>query len=157
MVTGIETAGLVLAAFPLLISALEHYVSGIETIHRWRRFKRELAKYVRRLETQRIWVVDTLEELLDGIVNSNEELAPLINDPNGPSWRDPEHDRKVRLRLGSTYDHYMATLARMLGMLEDMGGKLSKDVSSLMCTGMVNSAEQWLTSSSRSFGATPSV
>jgi hypothetical protein len=36
MVTGIETAGLVLAAFPLVVNGLGSYVAGADTLRRWR-------------------------------------------------------------------------------------------------------------------------
>src|SRR2546423_8681030 len=36
MVTGVETAGLVLAAFPLVVNSLGSYVSGANMLRRWR-------------------------------------------------------------------------------------------------------------------------
>lgn len=42
--SGVEAAGFVLAAFPLLISALEHYRESAEVLKDWWRFKREYRK-----------------------------------------------------------------------------------------------------------------
>ena len=54
MVTGIETAGLVLATVPLLISALEHYRDGVRTIVRLTRTKSLVKKLRSSLEVQRV-------------------------------------------------------------------------------------------------------
>ena len=102
MVTGIETAGLVLAAFPIVVHGLSRYVEGVETIRYWRRFRRQVADYARKLENQRIRYLDTLEELLDGIVKSNDDLATLINEPTCSAWQDDEYERRLRQRLGHT-------------------------------------------------------
>ena len=124
MVTGVETAGLVLASFPLVVNGLTRYVDGVQTIRYWRRFRRELASYARKLENQRVWYLDTLEELFDGIVQSNDELAALVNDPVGPSWKKAGYEKQLRMRLGQSYDHYLDTLADIVATLEDMRDKL---------------------------------
>ena len=38
MATGIETAGLVLAAFPLVVKGLGAYVDGVRMIKYWKRY-----------------------------------------------------------------------------------------------------------------------
>lgn len=45
MLTGVETAGLVLASFPLLISALEHYREGFESLKEWWKFRTEFLAF----------------------------------------------------------------------------------------------------------------
>jgi hypothetical protein len=77
MVTGVETAGLILGSIPLIISALEHYAEGIETIGKWWRYKRELASLKRILGAEYDRFLNTLEELLAGIV-PDATLAELL-------------------------------------------------------------------------------
>lgn len=48
--SGVEAAGFVLAAFPLLISALEHYRESAEVLKDWWRYKREYRKVKVRYE-----------------------------------------------------------------------------------------------------------
>lgn len=43
--SGIEAAGLLLALFPIVVSGLQHFTEGLETVKKWRRYHRELAKY----------------------------------------------------------------------------------------------------------------
>ena len=112
MVTGIEVAGIALAVFPIVVNGLSHFAEGVETIKSWRRYRRELTGYARTLESQRIWYLDTIEELLDGIVHSEEELAALSHDPGGDAWQRPEYEAKLKRRLDHSYNPYMANMSK---------------------------------------------
>jgi hypothetical protein len=113
MVTGVETAGLVLAVFPLVVNGLGSYVAGANTLRRWRNermYGRELKHLQRQLETQRVIYLNTLEELLAGIVHSDADRALLINDPSGPTWKHKEYETLLHERLGQSYHAYLATV-----------------------------------------------
>jgi hypothetical protein len=113
MVTGVETAGLVLAAFPLVVNGLGSYVAGANTLRRWRNermYGRELKHLQRQLETQRVIYLNTLEELFTGIVYSDAERALLINDPSGPTWTRKEYETLLCEKLGQSYHAYLATV-----------------------------------------------
>lgn len=127
MATGVEIAGLALAAFPIVVKGLTSYVDGIGRIRVWRRWRRELADYKRTLETQRISYLDTLEELLDGIVHTDQELKFLIEEPGGSLWRKPEYDERLRARLDHSYDSYLATIHELLDTLDVVQKKLGLD------------------------------
>ena len=75
MVTGVETAGLVLAVFPLVVKGMQYYAEGLQTIQYWRRYRRELQNHARRIKTQWVRYLNTIELLFEGIVGSDEELA----------------------------------------------------------------------------------
>jgi hypothetical protein len=106
MVTGIETAGIVL---PLIISALEHYAEGIATIHKWWRYQRELASLKRILGAEYDRYLNTCEELLAGTV-PDAVLAQLLDSPGGIGWRDPDIDRRLRARLRRSFHSYLDTI-----------------------------------------------
>ena len=53
MVTGIETAGLVLAILPLIIAALEDYKRGLKPIRRLLAWRLELEKLIRSFRDER--------------------------------------------------------------------------------------------------------
>src|SRR5438034_2712123 len=118
MVTGVETAGLVLAAFPVIVNGLIRFTETIDTIKSWRKYQCELKEYGLRLEMQQIFCLDTLEELLEGIVHSDDIRVEMINHSEAEFWRQPEYEEKLRLRLGRSYDVYLATVSRMLKALE---------------------------------------
>ena len=66
MMSCIEAAGLVLAVFPMVVSGLQQFTKGLETIKDWKRHHRELSKYARTLETQRIVYLNTIERSPEG-------------------------------------------------------------------------------------------
>lgn len=66
--SGVEAAGLVLAAFPLLISALEHYRESAEVLKDWWRYKREYRKV-------------------------KVEQIPFLRQPLGRAWLPEERHR----------------------------------------------------------------
>lgn len=85
--SGVEAASFVLAAFPLLISALEDYRAGWEMIEDWWKIKREYKKCQQNLNIQKLVFEENLEQLLSTVVQDDEELDSLISDPGGDSWR----------------------------------------------------------------------
>lgn len=129
MVTGVETAGLVLAAFPLVVDGLSHYADGIQTIQYWRRYRRELRDYARKLKSQGVRYQNTLELLFDGIVESEEELAALLKDPAGSLWQGTEYEEGLRSRLDHSYGHFLDVLKNMIETLDAMKARLGIDPS----------------------------
>ena len=116
--SGIEAAGLVLAVFPIVVNGLQHFTEGVETIKAWRRYQRELAKYSRTLETQRIVYLNTIERLFEGIIQSNDELDALLNDPGAALAHKPQYEERLRARLGRSYGNYNRIMADMLDTLK---------------------------------------
>ncbi|KAL9118229.1 MAG: hypothetical protein Q9187_005228 [Circinaria calcarea] len=123
MVTGIETAGLVLGSLPIVISALEHYAEGISTIVKWWHFKKEIQCLVRSLEAEHARFLNTCELLLDGLV-AGPDLERLIQDAGGGLWKDDELDEKLRARLHRSYAPYLHSVTDIKEALEEMKVKL---------------------------------
>ena len=115
--SGVEAAGLVLAVFPIVVSGLQQFTEGIETIKNWRRYHRELSKYARTLETQRIVYLNTIERLFEGIIQSNDDLEVLMNDPGMAFSRNPQYEERLCARLGRSYGNYTRIMADMLDAL----------------------------------------
>ena len=111
MVTGVETAGLVLAAFPLLIKGIKGWVDGVEAFRQWRNARRELKSYSVRLQSQQVTCLDTLEQLLADIVQSEKDLSDMLADPRGKLWQTPLYERRLEARLDRSCQPFMATLS----------------------------------------------
>jgi hypothetical protein len=124
--SGIEVAGILLGVIPLVISALEHYAEGISTIHKWWRYKRELASLKRILDAEYVRYLNTCEELLSGIV-PDATLAALLDFPGGPGWQDSEIERKLRSRLRTSFTSYLNTVTDMNDVMEILMSKLELD------------------------------
>ncbi|KAH6681496.1 hypothetical protein B0J14DRAFT_530012 [Halenospora varia] len=128
MVTGVETAGIILGSIPLIVSALEHYAEGISTIEKWWKYKRELASLKRVLGAEYDRFLNTLEELLAGIV-PDATLAALLNTPGGVAWGDPELNRKLQTRLRKSYNSYLDTVNDLNEVVTILKSKLELDPS----------------------------
>jgi hypothetical protein len=70
--------------------------------------------------------LSTSEELLSGIV-PDDTLADLLNDPGGVDWKDPEIERKLRLRLRKAFPSYLETIADMNEVTSILKAKLELD------------------------------
>lgn len=127
MVTGIETAGLILAIFPLAISALEHYREGLEPLKDWKRFRTEFLATVDAAGLQLTIFEDNLEELLAPHIDSDVELRALLDDRRGILWKAPELESRLRDRLPKSYDFLCATIGRLYEILIKLLHKLGID------------------------------
>lgn len=119
--SGIEAAGLVLAVFPIVVNGLQHFTGSVETFKAWKRYCRVLANYSRTLETQRVVYLNTIEKLLDGIIDSNDELEAIMKDP-GAAF--PQYEKGLRTRLGRAYGNYNIIMADMLDALISVRNEL---------------------------------
>ena len=125
MLTGVETAGLVLGSIPLLVSALEHYAEGVNTIERWWRFERELSTIRRLLVAEQAVFQGTCERLLDGLVPGTE-LDHLIDNPGGPGW-DAKLDAGLQQRLGRSYASFNECVEYMRDVIDALRDQLDLD------------------------------
>lgn len=125
--SGIEAAGLVLAIFPIVVSGLKDFTEGLETIKNWRRYHRELAKYSRTLETQRIVYLNTIERLFEGIIQSNDELEAFMMDPATAFAHNPQYEERLSIRLGRSYGNFSRIMADMLEALKAAEKELGID------------------------------
>ena len=126
MLTGIEIAGTALAIFPLIISALEHYENGFQTIKEWVRFRGEFATFLNAFARQQIFFRQNIEELLSPIVSSEYEMSLLLDDPGGRAWADSGLNESLRKRLPGKYECecYSTTVSYILESLEKLKSKL---------------------------------
>ena len=131
--SGIEAAGLVLAVFPIVVNGLQQFTEGLETIKNWRRYHRELAKYSRTLETQRIVYLNTIERLFEGIIQSNDELEAFMKDPAAAFSRNPQYEERLSTRLGRSYGNFSRIMADMLDALKLARKELGIDENGKVC------------------------
>jgi hypothetical protein len=124
MITGVEIAGLVLGAFPLIISALEHYKEGFETLQDWWRFRAEFVGFIHEIGRQSVLFSENLEELLRPLVVSDAEMDALLQDPGGRAWNDPDIEIRLQERLPQSYGWYQCTIDDMNTIMEKLKAKL---------------------------------
>jgi len=122
--SGLEVAGVVLGSLPLVISALEHYANGVHTAKRYWRYKSELRTLILQINTERGIFINTLEQLLSGLVRI-EHMSEFLSNPGGESWKDV--DVQLKLRLRSAYEVYFGNVSGMARSLKRMREKLALD------------------------------
>ena len=122
--SGVEAAGFVLAAFPLIISALDHYQEGFESLQDWWRFRAEFVGFIHEIGTQSVLFSENLEELLRPIVLSDAEMDALLTDPGGRAWNDPDLETRLQQRLPQSYGWYRCTIDDINVIMEKLKAKL---------------------------------
>jgi hypothetical protein len=124
--SGLEIAGVVLGTLPLIISALEHYVAGVNTAKRFWRYKSELRSLILQIDTQGGIFLNTLEQLLGGVVRI-ENMDDFLSNPGGDAWQDASVDLKLRDRLRGAYKVYLDNVSGMRKSMERIMRKLALD------------------------------
>src|ERR1700736_2749168 len=120
MVTGVETAGLVLASFPLVISAIQAYRDGLKPLRNWRKYRFLVLELSEAVRSQYIIFENNIERLLDPIVTSSAQMDRLLRNPGpgGPDWENPDLAKKLEQRLSKSYNSYMISVMRMSDTLK---------------------------------------
>jgi hypothetical protein len=111
--SGIEVAGLVLGAIPLILAGLEFYVKGIAVTRRYRRYEEELTSLLVELKTENTTYINSINILLVGVV-PYMDMADFLANPCGDRWKDSTFDLKLRARLKSSYDSYINTITHKI-------------------------------------------
>ncbi|QSS61047.1 hypothetical protein I7I51_05855 [Histoplasma capsulatum] len=119
--SGLEIAGIVLGAFPLIIHLADGYMNGVHTIQGWARHQRQLMHLKQLLETEQTRFLNTCDSLFRACTNaSTSEIETLLAgvDPAGAEWA--KYQESLRGMLGRSYDPYIATIVDMNNALEEM-------------------------------------
>lgn len=122
--SGIEAAGFVLAAFPMLISALEHHRQGYEVLEDWWRFKKEYKKCKQTLKLQKLFFEENLEQLLRPLVRDDDDLRLLLAEPGGDKWKDRELEQGLKKRLPKSYEIYLEIIDEVSDAMESLKNEL---------------------------------
>jgi hypothetical protein len=128
MVTGIETAGLALPAFPLAIATLEHYRKGLEPLKLWWRFRTEYQSFLNEIAVHRAMYCNNLEKLLKDLVTEPTQMKARLDSPGGEAWKDARLEQQLRDFLSRLYVPYCKTTAEIEKALRDLADKLKVEV-----------------------------
>ncbi|KAK8171503.1 hypothetical protein BKA80DRAFT_213218 [Phyllosticta citrichinensis] len=124
--SGIEVAGLVLGAVPLIIEAMKQYADGARTVKRFIFYEEPLRDLSRNLRAERAICQNTCEKLLQGIAPESE-IDGLLQDMDGKLWERLDLEPAVRLRLGRSHEPFVETLIRMGEVIREIANKLKLD------------------------------
>ncbi|KAF3195663.1 hypothetical protein TWF225_000059 [Orbilia oligospora] len=122
--SGIEIAGLVLGAVPLVIAALEHYEDIIGPAKSFVKFKGELGRAIRELRNYHTLFEQSIEVLLRP-VTTDQELNEMIDNTKSKLWEDPSIEKDLRENLGRAYTPYMETVNQIQKIMTGIASKLN--------------------------------
>jgi hypothetical protein len=130
MVTGIETAGVVLALLPFFVKSLSDYADGIDSLQLFRtgRYSRRFHEWSCSLETERVIMMNTVTDLLCDLIDDEELISAMKRDANHEQWRERETERELQRRLGEDYGLYLRLMKSVRSLLLEMEEKLGSTV-----------------------------
>lgn len=112
--SGIEVAGLVLGALPLIVSGLEYYAEGVSTLKVMFNAPSEFKSLSRRLRVEQKIFKNSIELLLHDCIENNQLLSDLMSDnADSDLWSDPEVENALRQKLQSSYTVYLETMSSL--------------------------------------------
>lgn len=129
MATGVETAGLALASFGLVMSGLKGLINGLDTMSAMRRSRYTviLERFARDIEGQFLNLRDICTNLLEGTM-TNEEIDLLIHNKPGKLWTDSEIEEALKRRFDDQRaKHFVQTVSLLADALVEMREKLHLD------------------------------
>jgi hypothetical protein len=118
--SGVEIAGFVLAGFPLLISAGEHYREGFEPLVKWKRFRTDFIGFIDAVDIEKQLFNQMLERFLISADVPHEEIQLFMTDRNYEGWYREDLARALKARLGPSHDVYMSTIKTMDGLMHEL-------------------------------------
>ncbi|KXH63909.1 hypothetical protein CSAL01_02185 [Colletotrichum salicis] len=119
-----EIAGLVLAAVPLVISALEHYEDTVEPAKAFFQWKGQLSQMIRKFYMEHTLFEMNLELLLRRTV-TNDDLLEMVADPQDELWKSKELVADLKRDLGKAYNPSMDTVTEMASIMVAIAANLN--------------------------------
>jgi hypothetical protein len=125
--SGLEVAGVVLGAFPLLLSGIEHWRDVAKVGGFFWRIRAEYAKCRGNVQFHEILYKANLKELLIPLMLDSDEVAKLISEPGGQGWGDDSLQKRLSQRLHDSYQIYLDTITEMNETVEEIKKELCYD------------------------------
>ncbi|KAF2705150.1 hypothetical protein K504DRAFT_440106 [Pleomassaria siparia CBS 279.74] len=125
--SGLEIAGLLLAAFPLLINGIEHWRDVAKVGGFFWRMRKEYKRCQQEIQFHGLMYKNSLRELLLPLVPDAGEVEKLIADPGGKGWHDMSLQERLQNRLHESYQLYRDTITEMNDIAEELKKELCFD------------------------------
>jgi hypothetical protein len=116
MVTGIETASLVLGSLPLLIAALEHYEDAVRPTKEFFTWRKHRKRLVHELYILRASYDQAIEILLKPVAEP-EDWTKMLENSRSDLWKVGPIADSLRDTLGSAYDPLILTILEIADIL----------------------------------------
>ncbi|GAP91059.1 hypothetical protein SAMD00023353_1502080 [Rosellinia necatrix] len=122
---GLEVVGVVLGAFPLLISALEKYEEVGRRYGFWRRIRPEYRKCTHDLKYHSDVFQMNLRQLLLPQIADDHLIERMIANPGGEEWKMPEMADLLRAKLQKSYSVYLEIMDQFQETMDELRQELA--------------------------------
>ncbi|KAK4033528.1 hypothetical protein C8A01DRAFT_49909 [Parachaetomium inaequale] len=129
--SGFEIAGVILGAFPILISALEGYREVAKRVGLWYSIRREHQKCKNEVNAQPVAFIGNLRRLLLTLAVDDARISRLLADPGGDEWKDAELARRLQDRLQDSHDVLLGTIEDMRTTMGELKNEIMIDAENL--------------------------
>ncbi|KAI4115653.1 MAG: hypothetical protein LQ345_003792 [Seirophora villosa] len=128
MASGVEAAGLVLGALPLVIAALQNYNNGLKPLKDFVNYETLINQLVIDLQTQHTLLQCTCEKLLTTLSVTDAEFVCLLEDPASPAWKEDALVHKLEKCFESHYATFISLLNSLAAALKTLAKRIGYDV-----------------------------
>ncbi|RPA74557.1 hypothetical protein BJ508DRAFT_366182 [Ascobolus immersus RN42] len=118
-----EAAGLALAVFPLLITAIEHWEGMTRSTRSLFRWQRELQTMCRELAQEHLRFRVNLSLLLSPVVASKVEILRMLDNPSSELWHG-QRGLELKEKLGIASTEYLNVVVECERLLRDVWRQL---------------------------------
>lgn len=122
--SGFEIAGVVLGAFPLCISAMEHYADTKRAAGTFIHIRRQHGKDYRRIKLCQaqftLIMRQLLQPLLDGAIVDQDEYDQLLSAPGGQQWQEAHISAALSERLAEGGPDVVDALQDMMDTMTEL-------------------------------------
>ncbi|KAK4165606.1 hypothetical protein QBC43DRAFT_315519 [Cladorrhinum sp. PSN259] len=125
--SGFEIAGIVLGAFPILISALDGYRDVAKTVGLWYNIRPEYQKCRNEVNAQRVAFIGNLKRLLLSLEIDDAKLSRMLAVPGGDEWNDPAVTHHLQARLRDSFDVFFNTIQDMEKSAAELHKEMAMD------------------------------
>ena len=123
--SGIEVAGLVLGAFPLLVAALEKHKEAARLVGDWWNIRRPYKECMKIISIEHLFFVHYTRTLLGRLLYDSSSLEELVADPFSDRWRSESLTSSLRDLLPTSYEIYIGIIedyhTRMVALGRELG------------------------------------
>jgi hypothetical protein len=128
MATPIEIAGIALAVFPLVISALEHYAEGYATLESWRFHRLQFTSLISKLNQEKILFQQHIEGLLRSVNDSEFDVKKMMSDLDCDYWKSPGLTLRLKRKMpqDSEYETYKIGIQSIHDNLEKLAKRIER-------------------------------
>ena len=124
--SGFEIVGVILGAFPLILSAIDGYGKGLEHLDTVWRYDKKLKVFERQIQREQQSYRNNLEQLLEPLIDV-KDMKTLLDNPRDLAWGEPALEEEVRRRLSGCYEIYISTMKDYNEVLHDLEKSLDKN------------------------------